>query len=192
MADAVIAEIVDAKGRSAPPGEMGEIVGTDLNSHEAPFLRYATGDMGVMSTQRCSCGRALPLLERIEGRSNDLIIAPDGRVINSLALIYPVREVEGIEQFRIVQKRSDSFHVQIVRNADFPSDGEGRIRTGWARLLRSPLHITFDYPSNIPHERLGKFRHIVSELPAGRSLPEGKPNGSEILSEFQIEKGVMK
>lgn len=170
LADAVIVELLDPEGRPVPAGEAGEIVITDLYSHEAPFLRYATGDIAVLSSRRCPCGRALPVLERVEGRSNDSIVTPDGRVINSLALIYAVREVEGVEQFRICQKRVDCFHVQLVRNGNFPANGEERIRIAWKKLFRTPLEITFEYVAEFPVEPSGKFRHIVSELPAGRSL----------------------
>jgi phenylacetate-CoA ligase len=164
MADAIILEVVDSQGRPAPIGEPGEIVVTDLYSEEAPFMRYATGDIGVLSDRRCPCGRALPLLERIEGRSNDSVLAPDGRVINSLALVYPLREVEGIEQFRICQKTLGTFHVQIIRNEHFRPENEDRIRNAWIQLLRSPLDVTFEYVSEISRQRSGKFRHVVSEV----------------------------
>jgi len=170
LADNVILEIVGPQGRPLPPGVAGEIVVTDLYSHEAPFIRYATGDIGVLSARRCTCGRALPLLERIEGRSNDSVVARDGRVINSLALIYPLREVEGIVQFRIRQKQLDCFHVQIVRDENFRLQGEDRIRDGWSQLLRSPVQVTFEYLPSLPAEQSGKFRHVISELPAGRTL----------------------
>jgi len=165
LMDAAIVEVVDSQRRILPPGQAGEIVVTDLYSHEAPFLRYATGDIGVCSSRRCPCGRALPLLESIDGRSNDCIIAPDGRIINSLALVYPLRELRGIEQFRITQRSVDRFHVQIVRNDDFEQDGEDRLRTAWGRLLRTRLNVTFEYVSHFPSDRSGKFRHVVSELP---------------------------
>lgn len=176
MADAVILEIVDPEGRPLPAGEAGEIVATDLYSHEAPFLRYATGDIGVYSNRKCPCGRALPLLEGIEGRSNDLIVSPDGRVINSLALIYPVREVEGIDQFRICQKQVDRFHVQIVSGESIGPDAEDRIRRAWGKLLRSSLHVTFEYGSSLAAERSGKFRHVVSEIPSGQVAEVGSPH----------------
>ena len=64
------------------------------------------------------------MLERVEGRSNDCIVAPDGRIINSLGLIYAIREIEGIERFRICQKALDSFHVQLVASASLPADVE--------------------------------------------------------------------
>jgi phenylacetate-CoA ligase len=166
MADATIVEIVDSEGRPVPPGEAGEIVVTDLYSHEAPFIRYATGDIGVSSTRLCRCGKALPLLERIDGRSNDSIVAPDGRLINSLALVYPLREIEGIEHYRICQKRTDCFHVQMVCNDAFRvQEGEERIRAGWEKLLRTPVAVMFEYLPKIDSERSGKFRHVVSEVP---------------------------
>ena len=172
LADAVILELVDPSGKPVRPGEPGEIVITDLYSHEAPFIRYATGDIAVMSSRRCPCGRALPMLERVEGRSNDSIVAPDGRIINSLAFIYALREIEGIERFRICQKAVDSFHVQLVPNENLPDDTEELLRQKWSRLLRAPLHVTFEYLPELSWERSGKFRHIVSELPAGLMTPK--------------------
>jgi phenylacetate-CoA ligase len=174
MADAVVVEILDSENRPVPAGEAGQIVITDLYSHEFPFIRYATGDWGAFSTRSCGCGRRLPLLDRIEGRANDAVIAADGRVINSLALIYPLREVGGIEQFRIVQKAVDRFHVQLVPNHDFRREAEEEIRSSWAKLLRSSIHVTFEYLQNaLPVERSGKFRHVVSEIGTGQVLGSG-------------------
>lgn len=168
LSDAVAVELLDSDRRPVPPGEPGEIVVTDLYSHEFPFLRYATGDMAVLSERPCACGRPFPVLERIEGRSNDLVVAADGRMINSLALVYLVREVEGIGEFRICQKHVDTFHVQIVRNESYTTSGEAHIRRGWEKLLRCPLQVTFEYLPVLPRERSGKFRHVVSEVSTGR------------------------
>jgi phenylacetate-coenzyme A ligase PaaK-like adenylate-forming protein len=166
LADAVIVELIGSDGNAVPPGQPGEIVITDLYSHEAPFIRYATGDIAVWSSTACPCGRPLPLLERIEGRSNDVIVAPDGRIINSLALIYAVREIEGIERFRIVQRTTTSFHVDLVRNNRFSRDSEERIRKSWNQLLRSTITVTFEYMPELPVEPSGKFRHVVSQVRA--------------------------
>jgi phenylacetate-CoA ligase len=170
LADAVILEVVDSNGEPVPPGEAGELVITDLYSHEVPFIRYATGDVGVVSQRRCPCGRALPLLERIEGRSNDIIVAPDGRMINSLALIYGVREIEGVEQFRIRQTAVDRFHVELVTNARFSPASEDRIRAAWTQLLRAPLTVTFEHRRELSRDPSGKFRHVVSEVRGSASL----------------------
>jgi hypothetical protein len=109
-------------------------------------------------------------LERIEGRANDSVVAADYRIINSLALIYPVREEKGIEQFRLYQKTVDRFHVQLVRNGSFEAASADRIKQSWSQLLRTPLDVTFEYLPELPPESSGKFRHVISEVPAGRSL----------------------
>ena len=167
MADAMIVEIVDAQGRVLPAGETGEIVVTDLYSHEAPFLRYATGDVGALSDRRCPCGRPLPLFERIEGRSNDSIVTPDGRVMHSLSLIYILREIPGVERYRIRQKAVDCFQVQIVPNEGFHKEAaEEQIARHLSERLRAPLEVRFEYVANLPQERSGKFRHVVSDLAA--------------------------
>jgi phenylacetate-CoA ligase len=167
MSDAVVLEVVDQRGCPAAPGELGEIVATDLYSQEAPFLRYVTGDIGALSIRRCTCGRALPLLERLDGRANDSIVARDGRIINPLALVYPLREIPGVHQFRIRQKQVDCFQVQIIRDDQFGPAGEDKIRKGWTQLLGGPLEVTFEYVKDLPIERSGKLKHIVSEvLPA--------------------------
>ena len=180
MADAVIVEILDPKGQPVPPGEAGEIVVTDLYSEEAPFLRYRTGDIAALSSRQCTCGRPLPLLENIEGRSADEVVAPDGRRLHALSMIYVIREVEGVEQFRIIQQELDRFHVQLVCGESYPRNGEFRIRDGLARRLRWPVHVTFEYLSDFSQERSGKFRHVVSAV----ALP-GEAASAPILSQTQ-------
>lgn len=165
MADATIVEILDPQGQPAPEGETGEIVVTDLYSREVPFLRYATGDVGALTSRRCSCGRPLPLLEKIEGRTTDFIVAPDGTILHALSVIYILRELEGIQQFRIRQKEVDRFHVQLVRNQNYQTENESRIRDGLRQRLRAPVEVTFEYLSSLPAERSGKFRHVISEVP---------------------------
>jgi phenylacetate-CoA ligase len=164
MADAVIVEVVDAEGRLVAPGEQGEIVVTDLFSSEAPFLRYATGDMGALSCRKCPCGRPLPLIERIEGRTTDFIVAPDGTILHALSVIYVLREIEGVEQFRIRQKSLDTFHVQIVKNESFQPESENRIRLGLQQRLRAPLHVTIEHRKDLPSEASGKFSYVISEV----------------------------
>jgi len=164
MADAMIVEIVDDQGRALPPGTVGQIVVTDLYSHEVPFLRYVTGDLGSIAEERCRCGRALPMLQSIEGRSNDSIVTPDGRTMNALAMVYPLRELSGIEQFRLCQQAPARFNVQIVRNGEFTPDAEERLRQRWTQLFRCSLEITFEYVASLPRDKSGKLRHVVSEV----------------------------
>jgi len=168
MADATIVEILDPQGQPVPQGESGEIVVTDLYSREVPFIRYATGDIGALTGRRCTCGRPMPLLENIQGRTTDFIVAPDGTILHALSMIYLVREIEGIEQYKIRQKEVDRFHIQIVRNDSYKIDSETRIHEGLRQRLRAPVEVVFEYVAALPPERSGKFRHVISEVPMDR------------------------
>ena len=83
----IIVEIVDGDGQVLPVGESGEIVVTHLSTRDFPFVRYRTGDMGILNSELCSCGRGLPVLKEVQGRSTDFLVAQDGTVLHGLALI---------------------------------------------------------------------------------------------------------
>lgn len=176
-ADRLIVEIVDEQGRPLPPSQSGEIVVTHLDTQEMPFIRYRTGDVGALSAAPCRCGRTLPLLERIEGRKTDFVLAPDGRTLHGLSLIYVLRELNGIEQFRITQKALDRFEVEIVAAPGYDRSSETKIRDGFSQRLRHPVAVNVTYPAAIAPSASGKFRYVISEVISANGLA---PNGQEV------------
>lgn len=176
-ADRIIVEIVDEHGRPLPPGQSGEIVVTHLDTPEMPFIRYRTGDVGALSAAACPCGRTLPLLERVEGRKTDFVLAPDGRTLHGLSLIYVLRELNGIEQFRITQKALDRFEVEIVAAPGYDRSSETRIREGFSQRLRHPVTVNVTYPAVIAPSASGKFRYVISEVISADGLT---PIGQEV------------
>ncbi len=163
-AESIIVEIVDQKGNSLPPGCKGEIVITHLDSHDFPFIRYKTGDIGVLSDDICSCGRGLPLLKNIEGRTTDFVVTPEGKIMHGLSLIYVLRELRGIKEFKIIQEEPDHFIVDIVRDADFKIENETLIRSGFQKRIGTDIIIDFNYLPKINAEKSGKFRYVVSKV----------------------------
>ena len=129
-AEDIVVEIVDREGRALPPGESGEIVVTHLATRDFPFIRYRTGDVGVLDDRLCSCGRGLPLLKEIQGRTTDFVVAQDGTVLHGLALIYVMRDLPGIAEFKIIQESLERVRVQIVAKENFSRDSENRIKEG--------------------------------------------------------------
>lgn len=173
-AESIIVEIIDHKGNSLPPGHRGEIVITNLDTHDFPFIRYRTGDIGVLSGDKCSCGRGLPLLKEIEGRATDFIITPDKRVMHGLSLIYVLREIQGIKEFKIIQEETDFFKVKIVKNSDYSLKSEEDIIEGFQKRIRANVKIEFIYPPKIEADKSGKFRYVVSKLQQPYSLPDNE------------------
>jgi len=163
-AEDIIVEIVDAQGQVLPPGQSGEIVVTHLATGDFPFIRYRTGDVGALGEQPCGCGRTLPVLQKIEGRSTDFIVAQDGTVMHGLALIYVVRDMPGVSAFRIEQESLDLTRVRIVTDDDFPPDGDERIRDGMKARLGSAVDVVVEHVNQIAAEGSGKFRYVVSKV----------------------------
>jgi phenylacetate-CoA ligase len=168
-AEDIIVEIVDRDGRVLPPGESGEIVVTHLATREFPFVRYRTGDIGVLAgpdDAACTCGRTLPVLKEVQGRSTDFIVAKNGTVMHGLALIYIVRDMAGVGGFRIEQESLDLTRVKVVSDGDFPADGDARIRDGMMARLGQSVEVVVEHVEQIPAEGSGKFRYVVSKVTA--------------------------
>jgi hypothetical protein len=79
-----------------------------------------------------------------------------------------LREIEGIEQFRIRQQAVDRFHVQVVKNQRYQLENESLIRAGLEKRLRTPLEVTIEYLPGLAPEASGKFRHVISEVSIDR------------------------
>jgi len=163
-AEDIIVEIVDEDGEVLPFKEKGEIVVTQLSTGDFPFVRYRTGDVGSLSGDACPCGRGLPLLAEIEGRSTDFVRAMDGTVIHGLALIYVLREMPQVEAFRIIQESLASITVQLVTACRDTEQLENTITQQFRRRLGESVVISFAYVSRIEREASGKFRYVVSQI----------------------------
>lgn len=163
-AEDVVVEIVSPDGRVLPPGEAGEIVVTHLATGDYPFIRYRTGDIGTLGTRNCSCGRGLPVMEEIQGRTTDFIVAADGTIMHGLALIYVLRDLPGIAAFRIVQESLDRTTVYIVAGPDLRADADEHIRAGLRARLGAAVQIDVVAVDRIPPEKSGKFRYVVSHV----------------------------
>jgi phenylacetate-CoA ligase len=164
----IIVEIIDAEGRVLAPGERGEIVVTHLASKAFPFIRYRTGDIGVLDNQPCACGRTLPLLKSIEGRSTDFLVAKNGTVMHGLSLIYLVRDLPGVRQFKIVQESLDLTRIQLVTDAHFDLAQLAHIERGSKARLGEEVKVEVSLVNAIAAEKSGKYRYVVSRVAAGK------------------------
>ncbi len=165
--ESVIVEFLK-DGRSVGAGEDGEIVITHLDNHTMPFIRYRTGDVGQPSDEICPCGRGLEVMKVVKGRSTDFIIAPDGRWVHGLALIYAVRDIPGVQQYQIVQRDVDSIVVRLVMSDSFPPDGQTRIREGIVERLGPQVQVLIEKVAKIEQEASGKFRYVISQVARDR------------------------
>ena len=138
---------------------------THLGTSEFPFVRYRTGDIATVSEKECACGRGLPILESIEGRSTDFIVAHNGTIMHGLSLIYILRDMESIDTFKIVQESTEHTHVQIVlKQGKLDHKTENVIIDGFKARLGVKVKVTVEQLKLIEPEKSGKYRYVISKV----------------------------
>ena len=141
----------------ALPGEVGRIVITDLHNYAYPFIRYDTGDTGVIE---CSEG-AWPVLKRLYGRRIDMVYAPGGSPIHPMVFARILKNVDGIRQWQFVQTGEYSYKLKINRASD--CFDEAACRAELFPLLGDQAVLEFEYVDEIPVLASGKRRPVVCE-----------------------------
>ncbi|MGB1140605.1 MAG: phenylacetate--CoA ligase family protein [Halioglobus sp.] len=163
-ADDIVVEILRPDGSRAAPGEQGEIVTTHMATRDFPFVRYRTGDVGALNVAPCACGRGLPVLTDLQGRTTDFLVAQDGTVMHGLALIYVLRELNTVEEFKIIQESLDSVRVQVVPGAGWNAGQEQTVVAGFRERLGNSVAVTVELLPAIELEASGKRRYVISHV----------------------------
>jgi len=145
------------------PGQSGEIVITDLNNYGMPFIRYKIGDFGAPSASICKCGRGLPLAEKIEGRTMDILLTSKGEFIQPQIFCFLFKEFGWIKQYQIFQEQKGKITFRIISTKD-PSGSE---KDNFIRRVSNVLHgnvdVQIEIVDKIPLTQRGKFRVVVSK-----------------------------
>ncbi len=159
-----ILEVTDEEGTPLE-GKEGKILATNLFNPIMPLLRYDSGDLGILKGEDpCSCGRGLPLLKEIIGRSTDMLYTPDGRMIHGWYFLYIFWEYfTGIREYQVIQSSLDQIKILIVpeENQD-PKDEIIEIE----KIVKAHVpswHLEFETVESIPRP-FGKMKFIFNKM----------------------------
>jgi phenylacetate-CoA ligase len=142
----VILEVVDEQGRACGPGEVGRVVITDLHNFATPFIRYDIGDHAEVGGP-CACGRGLPTLKRILGRTRNRLTLPDGRKVfprlgeRSLSSIPDV----SVLRFRVIQRSLTTIELQLVCSRPLNEQEKSEVAAKLQKSLGHPFEIIFSF-----------------------------------------------
>lgn len=166
VAECAIIEVVK-DGKPVAPGEMGEVVITDLTNYAVPLIRYRLGDLAVQMdpTQKCPCGRGLPRLGKIEGRIQATIIGAEDRFVPGSFFARLFADYEyAIRQFQVVQEKPGFLEFRIVKAPLFNDQTMDPIIAETKKHLGENLNITVTFIDNVELGRTGKRQHSVSKV----------------------------
>ncbi|HEX9894281.1 MAG TPA: AMP-binding protein [Gemmatimonadales bacterium] len=162
---AALPEVIRPDGTVAGPGELGEVVVSDLYGRYLPMLRYRLHDLAVPTRQdTCRCGRVLPGLEISVGRQDSFIELADGRRIYDAILAYSVPA--GVSGFRVFQRSSRRLEAQVTLARGV--DREATLRAlsrSWSAALGTGLELEIQVVESLPFEDSGKLRYFVPLRP---------------------------
>ncbi len=111
--DEVYVEILNGQ-EPVEPGEIGDIVLTDLCNTAMPLIRYCIGDKGRLLPGRCGCNVVFSRMAPLAGRSSDFFITPDGRKISPYQFTTAVEKIGGLLQYQLVQEDAHTITVKAV------------------------------------------------------------------------------
>lgn len=164
-AEHALIEIVDDRGRAVAPGQMGRVLATTLENRLMPLVRYDIGDYAVALEGGCPCGRTLPLLDHVVGRGINLFRHRSGKLISPWKVLDAVKELPGVRQVQVVQRKIDDYLVRIVSEVPLASDLEALARKDFHEVV-GEASITFENVANIARTKSGKFMATLCELDA--------------------------
>src|SRR5262249_25335880 len=143
---------------------VGSLVSTSLLNADMPLIRYRVGDLGSLPVPgaTCPCGRSLPLISSLEGRTDDLLYGTDGRVLGRLDPVFkgnlPIRAAQ------IIQETLGRVRIRYVPGADFTRDGDESI-VDRLQARMGKVEVLLEEVEDIPREANGKFRAVICKLP---------------------------
>jgi phenylacetate-CoA ligase len=166
VAESYIVEILK-DGHPAKPGEMGEVVITDLNNYCMPMIRYRLGDLAVAmdSSKTCACGRGLPMIGQIEGRVQALIVGSSGRYLPGTFFAHLFKDYDYlIRQYLVEQVAQGEINLKIVKGLRFTTDEFDKVLTLLREFLGTETIINVEFCEKIGMVRTGKQQGSISRL----------------------------
>lgn len=165
QAESLLVEVLGEDGHPCEPGEIGQIVVTDLHNFATPLIRYVIGDFAEVAPP-CPCGRGLAAWKRIIGRTRNMAVHPEGFRFWPNLWPYSFRALAGVRQIQVIQTGLDLMHVIYV--APVPVTPEQR--TAMEDKLIASIGYTYRFEFEHRTEFLdrsvgGKFEDFICRVP---------------------------
>lgn len=163
-AENIILEILDEQDRPCPVGTPGRVVITTLLNFASPLIRFDLGDVAELGAP-CACGRGLPVLRRIHGRTRNRLMLPDGTTryprLGEEDIISLTPDA-AIRQFKGIQHSYEKFELQVAARRPLTEAEQTTLAERLRVNLGHPFEIVFTFVDEIPAGPTGKRETFVS------------------------------
>jgi phenylacetate-CoA ligase len=163
-AEHVIIELLDDDDHPVKAGELGRVVATTLENYLAPLIRYDLNDYALAVEGGCLCGRTLPIIGKVVGRSINLFRLRNGELFLPWRLYDHLHHLDDVRQLQLVQRALDHFIVQYVRDKPLAPDVEASIKKNIANSLGGGVTVSLERVAEIARTKRGKFMAALCEI----------------------------
>ena len=167
--------VIREDGEEAKKCEIGNIVGTNFSNYSFPLINYDTKDIvKISANQNCQCNNGGMIIDYIQGRIEDYIITPEGRIVVRMGHLF--KNAKFIRNAQIQQNKVNQVILRIEKEDGYTKKDEKAILAEAKARLGNSIEIDFEYVSKIPKERNGKFRFIIQKIHDKNSLEHCFPS----------------
>ncbi|WP_298499192.1 phenylacetate--CoA ligase family protein [uncultured Algibacter sp.] len=163
--ETLFVEILDENNNVLPYGEEGRIVITSLYNKAHPFIRYDIGDVGTLSK---ASTLKTPILEKLVGRTNDVVILPSGKKAAGLTFYYITKSIieddGNVKEFVIKQLKPNTFKIIYVSSEILSKEKIKTINTEIENYLEKGLIVEFEKQDQLLRSKSGKLKQFSSYL----------------------------
>jgi phenylacetate-CoA ligase len=159
-----VIEVVDQQGKAVAPGEMGELVITDLCNYAMPLIRYRTGDMITLDDSPCSCDCTWRRISSVGGRILDLVSKSDGSRVAGQVILDILRDATLRCRVQIRQRSVNTFVIQHLPADTIGDDLRGKVQQTFRTYLGGEVNVAYETVNELTHDKSGKYRWFINEL----------------------------
>ena len=166
QSECIYLEVLDEQGKPCRPGEIGRVVVTTMHNLAMPLIRYENGDYAEVGPA-CPCGRGLPVLTRILGRTQNRVMMPNGDTrwpLLSSESIEALLDIAPIRQYQIAQIGLDEIEARLVIDRPLEWPEIEKLEAWVAAKFFHPFKVTVTYHKELPRTASGKFFDFVCEV----------------------------
>jgi phenylacetate-CoA ligase len=162
-------EILNKELKDCGPGEIGKIYVTTLHNKIMPLIRYDIGDIAVPArSKKCSCGRGMPLIKKVEGREMSMFKTKEGKLVPGEFFIHFVGVVFNkgyISKYQVIQKDFDEILIRVViSNRKMFNNYRAKIESSILNVMGEDCKIEWEFVEEIKPSKSGKYLYTISEI----------------------------
>jgi phenylacetate-CoA ligase len=158
-------------GETVGAGEDGLVLATGLRNYGMPLIRYNMGDVGRPSNHSCKCGRGLPIMSSIQGRTSEFMAVYDAVVGH----IVPIRAAGPgffgsvlmylpLERYQIIQETLERIVIKVVKGKGYSQSHTDYLLRYVRKYLGDNIKVEIEFVDYLPPQSSGKRSSFVSKI----------------------------